>query len=573
LSNLKYVIRESSDNKYLDFYASVFNHKSKPIVENGKKFVEVVERSAFNNTDTSNVVATLFHDKNKIIGRSRANTLTLTIDEKGLKASVLLGDTTLHRDTIEQVERGDLDECSFIATVDDWDEKYEDGVLVRYIKSIKTLKDVSIVSEGAYSDTNIKIITRDYSKGVPQSGNTEKKESEISMSENEIEELKQKVVELEKEIERSKEEEPEKEPEKEKEAEKEPEKEKEEKPKKEEKEAKKEPKKDEEKEVEREKQPEPIKDKTNEEKEVEKEVERSFQEEKKVINKMKNELDLVREAINTESAKNTIDISRAAGDGESSKFTKLTPVSVAKLDIVGKAPIWAEMGVDYMPGCSGTVTLPYEDPIIAEQLAELAPVTKQNETDNGTAVSAKRYQVTKVWTLETLANMTNEGLEAQINNLRQAIDRKITADVFNAVFTGAKTVSGVTAVDEAGIDSLVEKCDIDNEYSFVMSRSMFYNKKSTKIDSGSGINLMKKSGKFGQTFDGDKVYFSTLSPVKNKVAGGDFSKISVLDFEKEHVIIDNVTLSDIGQVKITAVKLANVALRNPNAFSVSGIIA
>ncbi|WP_430813137.1 HK97 family phage prohead protease [Carboxylicivirga sp. RSCT41] len=562
----KIIIRSDADsgNQYLDITAIKFNEDSKigTIKENGKTIIERVEKTALDDTDLSDVIATVQHEKGKILGRTKSETLSIKITDNELIASVLIGDTQLHRDTIEMVNRGDLYESSFRAIITDYDDEYLGGnKILRTIKKISILKDVSIVTEGAYANTPVKIITR-------SGEDDEKNNHDNLMSDEEINELKEKVASLEKEIERAKQEpekdEQEKEPEKgDEKVEDEPSKKDEQEPEKEEKDEQ-EP----EKEEKEEKEPEKVEEDTD------KEIERSASEKNELKNIMneKTQLEIIRQAINTESAKNTIEISRAAGDGESSNFTKLTPQSVAQLDIVGKAPIWAEMGVDYMPGCSGVITLPYEDAIVAEQLAELASVTKQTETDNGTVVSAKRYQATKVWTLETLSNMTNEGLEAQINNLRQSIDRKVTADVFNAVFTGATVVAGVTAVDEAGVDALAEACDIDNEYSFVMSRSMFYSKKSVKIDSGSGINLFKKSGKFGETFDGDKVYFSTLSPVANKIAGGDMSKITVLDFDNEHVIIDNVTLSDKGQVKVTVVKMLAVALRNPNAFSVSGVI-
>ena len=563
--NEKWIIREDKEtNKtYLDFYAVVFNHQSKNISEDGVDFFEVIESQAFDNCDMSNVIATLYHDRNKIIGRTRADTLKLSIDEKGLKASVLMGDTQLHRDTLESVKRGDLDECSFIASVDDWEDKEEDGEIIRYIKNISILKDVSIVSEGAYSDTNIKIITRSYDE-KNKNDNTMSNEEKIKELELQIEELKKE--DNPEEVERE-EEKPEDKEEKDK-------KETDEKP--EEKEVEAEAETEEDKETEEE--VERADDKPEEEKEDKdkKEVERSIADTKNKNNNknMKNDLiKEVRRALTLESKTEIKDITRAAGDGASTSFTKLTPTSIAQLDVVGKEPIWAEMGVNYMPGCRGTVILPYENPIVAAQLAELASTTKQLETDLGTVVVGKRYSVQKIWTLETLSALTDEGLTAQINNLRQSIDRKITADVFNAVFAGAQAVASVTVVNEAGLDNLAQAADIETPYSFVMARSMFYNKKSVKVDAGSGVNLLVKDGKFGKTFDGDKVYFSALSPVVNKIAGGDMTKITVLDYDNEMIVMDTMTKIGEGQVVMTIVKIAAVALTNPNAFSVSGVIA
>src|SRR5690554_5149071 len=151
----KIIIREAGEQAYLSFYAIVFDQLSRDLWEDGAMFRERILTGALEGADLSNVVATLFHDKTKILGRTKAGTLTLKVDDYGLLATITLGNTQLHRDVIELVKRGDLFECSFIGLVTDWSDANEDGVMVRTIKKISLLRDVSIVDNAAYPNTNI----------------------------------------------------------------------------------------------------------------------------------------------------------------------------------------------------------------------------------------------------------------------------------------------------------------------------------------------------------------------------------------------------------------------------------
>src|SRR5207247_10206648 len=60
-----------------------------------------------------------------------------------------------HRDLYESVQRGDLNSCSFAFQVDE--DEWNEGVdyPVRTIHSVRTLSDVSVVVEPAYSHTQV----------------------------------------------------------------------------------------------------------------------------------------------------------------------------------------------------------------------------------------------------------------------------------------------------------------------------------------------------------------------------------------------------------------------------------
>lgn len=156
------------DESYIEFYAAVFNQRSKLLFENNKYFYEIIERGAFDELlakDNLNVKAVVNHDDNKLLGRTKSGTLQLEVDDYGLKAIVKVGKSTLWNDTLDAIERGDLFECSFKFRNNKSDESIsrdENGNLVKTIRKISGLYDVSIVDDAAYSNTNISARLRSF---------------------------------------------------------------------------------------------------------------------------------------------------------------------------------------------------------------------------------------------------------------------------------------------------------------------------------------------------------------------------------------------------------------------------
>ena len=143
-------------------YAAKYNLPSKPIASrNGGSFVERLSPGAFNNvlhSDSLDCVALVNHDMNKVLGRT-PKTLRLESDNVGLYFQVDLSpDISHHRDLYEAVKRGDMNGCSFafIADDDEWDD--DGGAYpVRTVRSVKALRDISIVTDPAYSGTEVGI--------------------------------------------------------------------------------------------------------------------------------------------------------------------------------------------------------------------------------------------------------------------------------------------------------------------------------------------------------------------------------------------------------------------------------
>lgn len=94
------------------------------------------------------------HDPNQLLGRVSAKTLDLTKDQKGLLYRISLGRTTVARDVLEHVTRGDLQGSSFAFEVLDEDFRREAGVVIREVKGVR-LYDVGPVTFPAYESTTV----------------------------------------------------------------------------------------------------------------------------------------------------------------------------------------------------------------------------------------------------------------------------------------------------------------------------------------------------------------------------------------------------------------------------------
>ena len=152
----------AEDSRKVEGYASVFNSRSKDL----GGFTEIIDPSAFNGViERSDVLALLNHDQDRgVLARSRkgVGSLSLTIDERGLRYEFEAPHTALGNELIEGLKRGDISTSSFAFTVsgERWD-KDEDGRYVRTITQIDKLFDVSPVYNEAYEDTTVALRSLD----------------------------------------------------------------------------------------------------------------------------------------------------------------------------------------------------------------------------------------------------------------------------------------------------------------------------------------------------------------------------------------------------------------------------
>lgn len=166
-------IEERADGKqYLSYYAIVFDKLSR----NMGGWYERIKRSAVDGADFTEWVAKKNHDPNLLLGTSWAKTATYEIDDTGVKARVLVGDTTIWQDTVKEAKRGDLNFASFefqTATggVEWLNETRGDNITidVREIRQFSKIWDLSPVVTPAYPDTKgVSIAKREHEQIVNQ---------------------------------------------------------------------------------------------------------------------------------------------------------------------------------------------------------------------------------------------------------------------------------------------------------------------------------------------------------------------------------------------------------------------
>jgi HK97 family phage prohead protease len=98
-------------------------------------------------------VVALFDHEGQPIGRTTNDTLKLSIADRGLAYAISPPDTTLGRDIVTLVRRGDLFGASFAFSIAQGGESWTqeaDGSTLRTVTNVANLYDVSVVTRGAY---------------------------------------------------------------------------------------------------------------------------------------------------------------------------------------------------------------------------------------------------------------------------------------------------------------------------------------------------------------------------------------------------------------------------------------
>lgn len=174
----KIIIRsgEGDDDKkrFIEGYAIIFNQRSKLIKEWGETFFEVIEPTAADEVlrnENLNVIATVDHDRQKMLGRTKSGTLELIKDERGIKYRIQVPNTTLGNDMSELIERGDYFESSFVFTMpeDGYRTDRSEATPVRYISRFANMYDVAIVIDGAYANTAVALRSNEWDEENPVS--------------------------------------------------------------------------------------------------------------------------------------------------------------------------------------------------------------------------------------------------------------------------------------------------------------------------------------------------------------------------------------------------------------------
>lgn len=135
-------IRQEGDGMTFRGYAAVFNSDSEPL-----PFIERIMPGAFDKTlkSRNNVKMYLNHDSTLVLGSTRAKTLRLSVDGKGLLADADLPNTSYARDLAELMKRGDVDSMSFGFSVPRNGDRWSEDGMRRELREVR-LHEVSVVT-------------------------------------------------------------------------------------------------------------------------------------------------------------------------------------------------------------------------------------------------------------------------------------------------------------------------------------------------------------------------------------------------------------------------------------------
>lgn len=146
--------RDDGDDLIIEGYFAVFD--SPYVLWDGA--TEIVKPGAFAGCLSGDIRALIDHDTRLVLGRTKAGTLTLREDARGLYGTIKINrDDADAMSLYARVQRGDVDQCSFGFDIEE--ETFVDlgGGQCRWeINKVNPLYEVSVVTYPAYEETAIK---------------------------------------------------------------------------------------------------------------------------------------------------------------------------------------------------------------------------------------------------------------------------------------------------------------------------------------------------------------------------------------------------------------------------------
>lgn len=168
--------REDEEKSYMvEGYASTFDPYVIWTDEDGNKYNERIEPTAFDEADLTDVVFRVDHE-GKVYARTSAGSLEVWTDEHGLANRTDLSRTEKAKELFDDIAAGNYPQMSFAFTVAD--DEYDKKTRTRIIRKIAKVFDVSPVTFPANPYTELGVATRDYFNGVIEMEKAERLERE-----------------------------------------------------------------------------------------------------------------------------------------------------------------------------------------------------------------------------------------------------------------------------------------------------------------------------------------------------------------------------------------------------------
>ncbi len=157
-ASTEFATRDDNGALAIEGYFAVFNSN----YEIAPGLSESIAPGAFDNTLSGDIRALINHDTTLVLGRTKANTLQLRVDNHGLWGHIDINpNDTDAMNLYNRVQRGDVDQCSFgFDIISEETDFREDGSIHWTIKEVE-LYEVSPCTFPAYEETNIAARTKE----------------------------------------------------------------------------------------------------------------------------------------------------------------------------------------------------------------------------------------------------------------------------------------------------------------------------------------------------------------------------------------------------------------------------
>lgn len=150
--------RDENNEMLISGYFAIFDGR----YEMWDNAYEKIAPSAFDETINDDIRALTNHDTTLVLGRTRANTLKLRVDERGLWGEIKVNPADQDAVNLyERVLRGDVSQCSFGFDIIDQSIEEIDGNTVFTLKKVK-LYEISVCTFPAYEDTAVSARKKDF---------------------------------------------------------------------------------------------------------------------------------------------------------------------------------------------------------------------------------------------------------------------------------------------------------------------------------------------------------------------------------------------------------------------------
>lgn len=144
--------RSEEDEMVIEGYFAVFKSET----ELWRGAYEEIAPGAFENTMSNDIRALIDHETRAVLGRTKAGTLDLKVDSRGLWGSIKINpNDTDAVNLYQRVKRGDVDQCSFGFNILKESTDFRDDGSVKWTIEEIDLHEVSVVTFPAYSDTGV----------------------------------------------------------------------------------------------------------------------------------------------------------------------------------------------------------------------------------------------------------------------------------------------------------------------------------------------------------------------------------------------------------------------------------